>query len=389
MDPPRTRANLSVSAHDIDLSESGKWVSAVMPSLGKDPGTIRGYLDGTSGMAEADARIGIGRGAIDIQGSVRSARIDVRGIPLAASRRRANTRTDGGGALVGAGGREARRRRRPVSAEAPTGGRAEASARVSGLRISQAALPAEAERPTGARRGSSTPGSRRFKVPTGWEIPRLTAESKELSVGGARFADVRVEGTLGAETGTVFRPDRPPPGCRSRAISGGEGNGATDFSLSVSGLPTSFLLAAAGRTGADAEGMWSRRRPRGWSTWRSCSREARSLRIRSPSFAPRFVPKGPAAGHGALPGIRVSGTRQGDGIAGELLTEGPETRLAWEVSLREPFDFRLQGPFSIGDPLNGRPTDDKRRVSVARERPDRRRASRPRTGRRGRCGSIP
>jgi hypothetical protein len=138
MDPPKTRADISVSAHDIDLSESGKWGSAVMASLGKDPGAIRGYLDGTSGMAEADARIGIAPGAMEVKGTVRSARIDVRGIPLSAIKAAGEYGTTGGGARWSARG-EGKRGTGIVSAsaEAPAGGRAEAAARVSGLRISQ------------------------------------------------------------------------------------------------------------------------------------------------------------------------------------------------------------------------------------------------------------
>jgi len=55
----------------------------------------------------------------------------------------------------------------------------------------------------------------------------------------------------------------------------------------------------------------------------------------------------------ALRECRASGRKRGDAIEGEVLTRAPDSRLAWSVSLREPFGFRLEGPFSLGDPGTG------------------------------------
>ncbi|MGZ8429920.1 MAG: translocation/assembly module TamB domain-containing protein, partial [Candidatus Deferrimicrobiaceae bacterium] len=50
---------------------------------------------------------------------------------------------------------------------------------------------------------------------------------------------------------------------------------------------------------------------------------------------------------------RASGRKRGDDFEGEVLTRAPDSRLAWSVTLREPFGFRLEGPFSLGEPGNG------------------------------------
>jgi len=61
---------------------------------------------------------------------------------------------------------------------------------------------------------------------------------------------------------------------------------------------------------------------------------------------------------------RASGRKRGDIFEGEVLTRAPDSRLAWSISLREPFGFRLEGPFSLGDPGNGTVRDGSRRFSL-------------------------
>ena len=60
----------------------------------------------------------------------------------------------------------------------------------------------------------------------------------------------------------------------------------------------------------------------------------------------------------------ASGRMRGDVFEGEVLTRAPDSRLAWSVSLREPFGFRLEGPFSLGDPGNGTAKNGNRRFSL-------------------------
>jgi hypothetical protein len=84
VDPARARVVVSVSAREIDLADSGKWIGPVLASQGKDPGEIREYLEGAKGTAEAEARLAFAPGSTDIRGGVRSPRMVVRGIPLSA-----------------------------------------------------------------------------------------------------------------------------------------------------------------------------------------------------------------------------------------------------------------------------------------------------------------
>jgi len=50
----------------------------------------------------------------------------------------------------------------------------------------------------------------------------------------------------------------------------------------------------------------------------------------------------------------VSGKKNGDALMGEVWSRTPDTRLAFSVGLREPFGFRVEGPFSIGTAGNGK-----------------------------------
>ena len=361
MDPAKTSADISVSTHGINLSESGKWAAAIITSLGKDPGAIREHLDGVSGTAEADARIGVVAGVVEVKGSIRSTRIDVRGVPVSSVEATGEYRTAGGARWAVRGEGKFGDGAVFITAEESVYEKAQAMVRVSGLKISQVlsllrrdgfkGIDGIAEIRLDAKMGTS-----------GWEIRRLKAESAELSVGDARIADVRAEGSLDAETGMYSVQSGTPSVSVSGEIRRSQ-DWRTSFSMTASSLPTSFLFAAAGWPGAAAEGLWHT--------------EAEGVILLARLFSgkpitPDVFPVLRAEVHAENPGIgtvsfqefRATGARRRGGIAGNLFTNGPETRLAWEMSLREPFEFRLEGPFSIGEESNGRPADDKRRLSV-------------------------
>ncbi|MCL1926955.1 MAG: translocation/assembly module TamB domain-containing protein [Syntrophorhabdaceae bacterium] len=361
MDPAKTRADVSVSTHGINLSESGKWFAATLVSLGKDPKPVREYLDGMSGTVEADARIKIAAGMADIKGSIRSARIDVRGVPISAVTATGEYRSAGDARWTARGGGRLGDGAVSFAAEESADGNSKASAGVSGLRISQAlsllrqdgfkGVDGIFEARLDAKRGASE-----------WEIQRLEARSAELSVGDARIANVRVEGTLGAETGMFSARSESP----SVSVSGDirrDMDWRTRFSMTASSLPTSFLFAAAGRPGVASEGVW-RAEAEGVALLAGLLSGKPVTPDTFPVFRATVHAESPGMGTLSFKEFRATGARSGGGIAGSLLTTGPETRLAWEVSLREPFEFRLEGPFSIGEESNGRPADDKRRVSV-------------------------
>jgi autotransporter translocation and assembly factor TamB len=361
-DPERSRTTLSVSAREINLEDGNRWVSAVLASLGRDAAEIGEYLRGAKGKAEADGRLGIGPGTIDFQGSARSPRMELRGIALSSVRAEGEYgRTDAGGRWTARGEGKLGDGVVRVAAKGQPGGRAEASAEVSGLRIPHA-LALLSRGGIGKVEGTVDARAEAREGPKGWEIPRASAEARELSVGSARIAEVRAEGTLGPSAGRFSVTSASPGISLSGWIQRGDGWPA-DVSLSATGLPTSFLLAAAGRPDPASGGTWSA--------------EAGGVVRLAPLFegkpiVPGVFPvfhgsvhaEGPAAGAVRFRDLRASGSRQGDTLAGELVTGGPDTRLAWEISLREPFGFRLEGPFSAGEPLNGVPRDDKRRVSI-------------------------
>ena len=361
MDPAKTRADISVSTHGIKLSESGKWAAAIITSLGNDPGAIREHLDGVKGTVAADARIGVAAGAVDIKASIRSAQIDVRGVPVSSVEAVGEYGTAGGARWAARGEGKLGDGAVFVTAEESAEGKTQAAVRVSGLKISQAmsllrrdgfkGIDGIVEARLDAKRGTS-----------GWEIQKLTAESKELSVGDARIKDVRAEGNLGAETGMFSVRSGTPSASVSGEIRRSM-DWQTSFSMTASSLPTSFLIAVSGLPDLAAEGMWHA--------------EAEGTILLSKLFSgkpitPDMFPALRATVHAENPGIgtvsfkelSATGARLKDGIAGNLFTTGPETRLAWEVSLREPFEYRLEGPFSVGEEPNGRPVDDIRRVSV-------------------------
>ena len=254
-DPAKTRADMSISTHGFNLSESGKWAAAVLTSLGENPAAVRGRLDGIRGAAALDLRVGVAAGAVDIKGSVRSDQIDVRGVSISSVEAAGEYGTEGGAARWAARG-EGRFGAGVISiaTEGSGGGKAQAKARISGLKISQALSLFKRDGIKNvdgvvAAQLDATLGA------SGWEIQRFAAESGEILIGDARVADVRAEGELGAETGKFFCRSVSPMVILSGEIRRG-GDWRTNVSLKAFSLSSSFLLAAAGRHNAAASGVW-------------------------------------------------------------------------------------------------------------------------------------
>ena len=362
MDPAKTRADMLISTHGVNLSESGKWASAVLTSLGENPAAVRGRLEGISGAMELDVRLGVAPGAVDIKGSARSAHIDIRGVSISSVEATGEYGTVNGVARWTAKG-EGRFGAGVISiaTESSGDGKAQAKARISGLKISQALsvvkrdgfkdIDGIVDAQLDARSGAA-----------GWEIQRFVAESGEILLGDARIADVRAEGALGAETGKFFLRSVSPMVIASADIRRG-GDWRTNVSLTASSVSSSFLLAAAGRSGSGASGVWHAE---------AQGQVLLAELIAGKPVTPEMFPVLRALVRADNPGtdtidfkeIRAEGARRGSVVAGTLSTSGPETRLAWELSLREPFDFQIEGPFSIGDESNGHSADGKRSVSV-------------------------
>jgi len=350
----KARADFSVSLREIDLADSGRWMAAVVSSLGKDPASFKRYFEEVEGSGDADAHVSVSAADFTASGSFRSSKVSVRRIALRAVKAEGDVRAGLWTARAEGsfGGGSAR-----VSASGGNGRGSELSGDLAAVEIAQ--VVALAKRDDLKRvRGLVAARFRATEGPLGWEVASFSADSKELSAGEVHFAGVRAAGSLGTASGTLsVRVDSPRVELSADFQRGG--GRPAKFSLSAPGVPTSFLLAAAGRSDIPSGGTWSfdasgvlrledfrNGRP---PTPESFPALSVSVRAREPSFGEVRFLEG-----------QVSGRRQGDALAGELVTRNPDTRLAWTVALREPFGFRLEGPFSIGE-VSDAPRDEKRR----------------------------
>ena len=361
-DPSRTASEWTVGVREIDLSDSARWVVAVAASLGMDAGGASRYLAGVEGRGEADGKIRVAAGKVEATARFLAARVDVRGVPLRALRANGEF-----GSAETADRWEAHAEGKigdgafHVAANGEGGNRASIEGSVEGIEIAQAFSLLHRDNP-GEVKGTVDAGFAVRHGPTGWEVPRLTAGAKELSVGTARLSGVRAEGRLGAAAGTFsFRSASPP--VRIDGETQRTEGWPTKVSLAASEVPTSFLLVAGGYSGIPSGGAWNA--------------EADGV-VRLADI----VEDGPLS-PGVLLALRgsvratnlsvgevrfgecvASGGMRGDAFEGEVLTRSPDSRLAWSVSLREPFGFRLEGPFSLGDPGNGTAKSGTRRFSL-------------------------
>ncbi len=361
-DPSRTASEWTIAAREIDLSDTARWVSAVAKSLEADAGGASRYLAGIEGKGEADGKIRVAAGKVEATGRFQAARVEVRGIPLRA------LRAEGAFGSPGSPSRwDARAEGKfgdgafHAAANGDGGNGIGIEGKVEGIEIARVFSLLRRENP-GEVSGVVDAGFAARRGPTGWEVPRFTAGTKELSVGPARLSDVRAEGRLGAADGTFSVHSASPKVRIDAAVSRSDG-WPTKVSLSASEVPTSLLLVAAGRPGVSSGGSWN-------------AEAGGVIRLAdivadgplSPGLFPSLHGSARATnlsiGEVRFEECRASGRMLGDILEGEVLTRAPDSRLAWSVSLREPFGFRLEGPFSLGDPGNGMAKNGNRRFSL-------------------------
>jgi hypothetical protein len=361
-DRSRTASEWTVGVREFDLADSARWVVGVAASLGADAGGASRYLAGVEGRGEADGKIRVAAGKVAATARFQAARVDVRGVPLRALRAEGEfgnaesaDRWDahaegkfGDGAFH-------------VAANGDGGNRAAIEGKAEGIDIAQAFSLLHRDNP-GEVRGSADAGFSARYGPTGWEVPRFTAGTKELSVGPSRLSGVRVDGRLGVSDGTFSFRSASPPVRIDAEVQRTEG-WPTKVSLAASEVPTSFLLVAGGYSKVASGGAWN-------------AEAGGTIRLAD------IVGGGPLS-PGVLLALRgsaratdlsigearfgecvASGGMRGDAFEGEIVTRAPDSRLAWSVSLREPFGFRLEGPFSLGDPGNGTAKVGSRRFSL-------------------------
>ena len=361
-DPSRTASEWTVGVREFDLSDSARWVVGVAASLGADAGGASRYLAGVEGKGEADGKIRVAAGKVDATARFQAARVDVRGVPLRALRAEgvfasAESADHWDAHAEGKFGDGAFH----VAANGDGGSRAAIEGKVEGIEIAQALSLLHRDNP-GEVRGTVDAGFAARHGPTGWEVPRFTAGTKELSVGPSRLSGVRVDGRLGAADGTFSFRSASPPARIDGEVQRTEG-WPTKLSLAASEVPTSFLLVAGGYSKIASGGAWN-------------AEAGGVIRLADIVEGGPLSPGVLLALHGSARATNLSvgevrfgecvasGGMRGDAFEGEVVTRAPDSRLAWSVSLREPFGFRLEGPFSLGDPGNGTANSGSRRFSL-------------------------
>lgn len=361
-DPSRTASEWTVAVREIDLADSARWVSAVAASLGADAGVASRYLAGIEGKGEADGTIRVAAGKVEVTGQFRAARVDVRGVPLRALRAEGKF-----GRARSADGWDARAEGKfgdgafHVAANGDGGNGIGIEGKVERIEIAQVFSLLRRDNP-GEVNGTVDAGFAARRGPKGWEVPRFTAGTEKFSVGPTQFSGVRAEGRLGAADGTFSFRSVSPPVRIDGEVQRSDG-WPTKVSLTASEVPTSFLLVAGGRSGISSGGTWN-------AEAGGVIRLADIVRSGPLSPAVFLALHGsvratnPFVGEMRFGECRASGRMRGDVFEGEVLTRAPDSRLAWSVSLREPFGFRLEGPFSLGDPGSGTAKNGNRRFSL-------------------------
>lgn len=360
LDRSRTASEFTVAAREIDLSDSARWISAIGTSLGAEAGEASRYLAGIEGRGEADGRFRLTGRKVEATGQFRAARAVVRGVPLH------GLRAEGGYSTVESAARwNARAEGKfgdgtfQVAAHGDRETGAAIEGNVEGMKIAQAFSLLRRENP-GDVTGTVDARFEARHGEKGWVIPRFEAGTEALSVGPTRLSRVRAEGRLGTAGGTFSIRSVSPPVRVDGEMDRSDG-WPTKISLAAADVPTSVLLAAAGRSGIPSTGVWS-------------AEAGGVIRVADIASDRPLSPEVLPALHGSVRAedlsfgevrvgdCRASGRKRGDDLEGEVLTRAPDSRLAWSIQLREPFAFRLEGPFSLGEPGNGTAGSGSRRI---------------------------
>jgi len=360
--PSRSRAEVTFAARQVDLSEGSRWITAVADSLGWAAGEFPRYLAGAEGVVEGDMRLSLGPEVLELSGSARSRRMTVRGIPFRDVKAEGEYGVSGkstrwsarGGAGFGDG---------VVSMEAlGTAGGVEITGAADRLGIAQVLSLLN----KGNVAGLGGTLNARFALkegPEGWEVPRLVAETDGLSVGQVRLEGVRAEGSLGISGGTFSVSSSSPSMKLTGEIRRG-GGWPANFSFSAASLPTSFLLAAAGSPGIPSGGTWEAEAGGVVRVGDLVGGKRLGADV-IPDLHALIRSNSPAFGDVRFEECRATGRREGERIVGEVETRLPDTRLSWYLSLREPFGFRVEGPFSLGGVAGAiAPKDESRQYSL-------------------------
>ncbi len=335
----------TVGVRGIDFARCGPWVAATLSSLGRDPAPAARYAAGLEGTGSADIQLSVGRDTVDISGTAAIPKIASKGIEARAVLVDGAFGYHGGRARwdVKAGG---------VAADGTfalgakgSGGAAEVTASLEKVDLGAAlsiVSPESGRRVAGvvALKLEARYGSR------GWEIGRLAASAPKVSAGGGVLEGVSAEGSLGAAAGRVTIAVASPAASLVADVRR-EAGWPARLRVAADNVPTAFLAGAAGRPDLQSSGTWT---AHGEGTVRLADILDARKPVRDSVSDLRFAV---AASNVQLGGMGfdaadADGKMEGDLVTGSIRTRSPDAGLAYSIALREPYTFRLDGPFAIG-----------------------------------------
>ena len=347
----------AVAVRDIDFSEGNRWIAAVLASLGKDPAKAARYLTGLYGSANADLQVSAGKQALSVTGSLRSAELRLKGAGFReVSMHGGWSRSEAGEAWKARADGKMGEGTFRMEGEGKNGS-AELSGTLDRLDLGQAvSLAAHGKEPR--IRGIADVRVTARSRGEGWVLDRISASVPRMSIDNSVLEGVSMEGSLGAAAGR-FVLSAKSPGVRVDANVQRGGDWPVTFAFAAADVPTGFLLSAAGRPGLASGGKWS---IEGEGTVKAAGLVSERVLLPDVVAALRFSVSAasPSVEGIAFGELRASGSKEGDSVAGEVRTAGPDTRLSFSVNLREPHGFRMEGPFSFATSANGTGKDDRK-----------------------------
>ncbi|NJD61455.1 MAG: hypothetical protein FIA93_01880, partial [Deltaproteobacteria bacterium] len=248
-------AESAVAVREIDFSEGNRWIAGVLVSLGKEGGEWRRYTEEMAGGGAADLQVSLSGQTLSVTGSMHSPDLRIRGFHLKdVSLDGEWSRAASGETWKAAAGGKVGRGAVRMSAEGENG-IVEISGTADRIDLEQTDRFLMRGRRTGLRGEASLRFAGRNRG-EGWELDRLTASVPRLSIDNAVLDGVSVEGLLGAASGH-FLIAAQSPAIRLAADVRREEEWPIRFTLAANGVPTSYLLSAAGEEGVAAGGTWN------------------------------------------------------------------------------------------------------------------------------------
>ena len=345
----------TVAVRDIDFSEGNRWITGVLASLGKDTAGAARFLTELSGSGTADLRLSAGSRAFSASGSIRSSSFRIKGAAFRDTSMQGSwSRSEAGEAWKAhADGRVGEGK-----FHLDGGGKNGATDISGGMEgvdlglLSSLIVPWKGPRiqgVAGARFAAANHGD-------GWLLEQAVASVPRMTIDNAVLAGVSAEGSLGAASGR-FLLSAQSPGINVTADVRRGGEWPVAFTAVADNVPTGFLLSVAGRSGSASGGKW-RVEAEGAVKAEALFSERAVLADVVSSLRFSVSAQSPSVSEMAFDEMTVIGRKEGDILAGEARSRNPDTTLAYSVVLRDPYVFRLDGPFTFRSSGNGKAKEE-------------------------------